>query len=277
MKSLFRTVPAFLLLFGLLPLVVSAQSGTPDLSQNEIIDRIIHETGISDGIESSPREIRRQFASNPFGLEAEKNERMIQLFEEAYDDGLLQQVQQTFSEQYQAEHAGQVMTWLEDSTAQQVLNSEKEFYTLQGTRKQIVRRYEMEQEPPSEQRTQLVDSLIEATSAVESAVESQVILFRSIISAFSILSDQQNFSESQIDGIVSNYRMQVEPQMQQEMSRQLLIMYYDIDSEILRDYTSFYQSEAGRWLNTTSSQAIQEAYRTAGEQFVQTVKESTGD
>lgn len=277
MKSLFRIIPALLFLYCLLSLQLSAQNTSTDINQDEIIEQIIRETGLSDGIASTPKEIRRQFASNPFGLEPTKNERMISLFEEAYDDGLLKQVRQTFGEQFQPEHAGEVLAWLETTTALEVLESEKEFYTLQGTRKQIVRRYEMEQNPPSDNRREIIKNLVESTSAVESAVTSQLILFRSIISAFSILSDQQTFSEAQIDGIVNNYRMQVEPQMQQEMSRQLLITYYNIDSEVLQDYTSFYQTEAGRWLNTTSQEAIQRAYRSAGEEFLQSVRDSVSE
>jgi len=275
MKKPLQLLPA--LLVFLLPITLSAQSTEGEPDQAEIVDRIINATGIAEGISSNPKEISAQFASNPFGLEPAKNELMIRLFEEAYGEGLLQQVRQTFNEQYDAGHAQTAVDWLQKDPARLVHKAEQESYTLQGTRMQVVRRYEIEQEPPSEERQAVIESLIEATSAVEAAVESQLILFRSIISAFSILSDQQNFSESQIDGIVNNYRMQIQPQMQQEMNNQLLIMYYDINNEVLRDYTSFYQTEAGRWLNTTTAEAVQTAYRAAGDRFINSVTDANSN
>lgn len=275
MKKLLQLLPA--LLVFLLPIPLSAQSTAGEWDQTEIIERIINATGIAEGISSNPKEISAQFASNPFGLEPAKNELMIRLFEEAYGEGLLQHVRQTFNEQYNAEHARTTAKWLQKDPARRVHQAEQESYTLQGTRMQVVRRYEMEQEPPSKERQAVIESLIEATSATEAAVESQLILFRSIISAFSILSDQQNFSEAQIDGIVDNYRMQIQPQMQQEMNNQLLIMYYDINNEVLRDYISFYQTEAGRWLNTTTAEAVQAAYRTAGDRFIDSVTDANSN
>lgn len=272
MRILYCSALPFLFIF--LPISLWGQNAATDLNQEETVERIINATGIAEGIASNPREISAQFASNPFGLEPTENERMIRLFNKAYSDGLLQLVRQTFNEQYDAGHAQTVVEWLEEEPAHSVLQAEQEFYTLQGTRMQVVRRYEMEQEPPSTEREEVIQSLMEATSATEYAIESQLILFRSIISAFSILSDQQTFSEAQIDGIVNNYRTQIQSQIQQELSNRLMIMYHEIDNDMLRDYTDFYQTEAGHWLNATAAEAVQIAYRAAGDHFIESVTET---
>lgn len=244
-------------------------------SQTEIIEQIVKKTGIANQVSRAPKEMKKQFSTNPFGLEPAKNEHMIDLFAKAFvDDSLSVELHSTFKEQYKANLANSVNKWLMEESTQKVLEAEQEFYTLQGLRQRIVRMYELEQEPASEERKTIVSSLIDATSASESALESQLILFRSIISAFSMLSDQQNFSESQINGIVNNYRLQIQPQMEQEIANRFLIMYYELKNETLTEYISFFESETGKWLSKTTSESIHSAFRAAADRFVESVNSS---
>jgi hypothetical protein len=104
------------------------------------------------------------------------------------------------------------------------------------------------------------------------AIESQTILFRSIVSAFSILSKQRTFSEAQIDGIVNNYRLEIENQMENELMQQYLVMYHDLNNETLKKYASFFESDAGSWLDSTSSEALKTAYQNATDRFVESVE-----
>lgn len=242
-------------------------------SNTELIDQIITRTGIESQVTQAPKEMKRQFESNPLGLEPGQNELMINLFSKAFmDDSLLVEVYHTFDEQYQSTPAQAVHDWLSETQTEKVLQAEQEFYTLQGSRQRVVRMYELDQNPASETRVAVIDSLMNATSAAESAMESQLILFRSIISAFSTLSDQQNFSEVQIDGIVSNYRLQIQGQIEEEIANHMLIMYYELEHETLTDYISFFESEAGQWLNNTTSQSIHSAFRKAADRFLESVR-----
>lgn len=269
MTTSYRAV--FIILFAILPFAALAQKSSID-SQTKIINQIIDKSGIASQVSQSPKEMKSQFESNPLGLEPFKNKRMIDLFAKAFVvDSLIDDVQNTFKEQYNADFAGVTYSWLREESTQKVMEAEKEFHTLQGSRQRIVRMYELEQNPPSEERKNIIQSLIAATSAKESAIKSQTILFRSIISAFSILSDQQTFNESQIDGIVNNYRLQMQSQIEQEIANQLLIMYYELDNKILNEYTAFYQTEPGNWLSTTTSKGIHAAFNSAAKRFVKSV------
>lgn len=266
----FRTLLLSLSLL-LLPFSLLAQQGPASTNQQETIDTILKATNLAGSIGATPKEIGSQFASNPLGLEPAKNEKMIKLFREAYGDSLMVHVRQTFTEQYDSDYAAAASQWLQQEPAQRVMTAEEDYYSLQGTRKRVVRQYEMEQDPPSEERQEVIESLLEKTGATDSALESQLIIFRSIISAFSVLSEQQNLSDTQIDGIVNNYRFQIEPQLEQELSRQLMIMYYELDNDVLRQYSDFYETEAGKWLKATSDESVQSAYRAAADRFVESV------
>ena len=266
----FRPVlSAILILF---PLIAAAQEQAAD-SKAELIDHILKEIPLVAQLNEAPKDVEAQFSQNPLGLPPDKNSRMIELFAEGFIiDSLQKDVEKTFTSQFNDNHAQAVNSWLEKESTQKVHKAEEATATLQGARRRVVRMYELEQDPPSEDRENVIRSLIEATSAVESAIESQAILFRSIVSAFSILSDQRSFSESQIDGIVDNYRLQIQSEMENEIKNQYLIAYYDLGIGILEEYTSFYETEAGNWLNTTTIQGIQTAYQNAADRFVESVR-----
>lgn len=267
----FTSLFTFFVLIIILPLSAIAQPA--DDSGTDFINRILQETNVERTLDQAPRDLETQFSQNPLGLPAEKNKKMIELFAEAFlKDSLSRDVKQTFRASMQQGYAPKINEWLDRETTRMVHQAEEESTTLQGARKQVVRMYELEQDPPGENRQEIIESLMDATSAVSSTIESQTILFRSIISAFSILSDQRTFSETQIDGIVDNYRRQIETEMDNEIFNQFLIVYYDIDNEALQEFTSFYETEAGNWLQTTTKEGIHSAYQKAADRFVESVR-----
>lgn len=270
MKHPFRlALSAFLILISIMT-VVQAQSGDPD---TKLIEQILEEFPVEAELKGAPEDIRNQFSQNPLGLPPSKNEQMIDHFAKAFNtDSLVKDVENIFSAQFDSDHAETTMAWLKEESTQKVTEAKREFNTLQGARKRIVRMYEMEQDPPNDERRNIIQSYIDIISAGESAVESQVILFRSIVSAFSILSDQRNLSESQIDGFVENYRQQIRPEVMEEITNQHLIVYYDIEDDSLNEYTSFYETEAGNWLNTTLTEGIHAAYQNAADRFIDSVR-----
>lgn len=270
MKYPFQIVLSAVLIF--IPLITAAQGQSVD-SKTELIDHILQRLPLAAELNEAPRDVEAQFSQNPLGLPTDKNSRMIELFADGFIiDSLRKDVEQTFSSQFNIDHAQSVNGWLRKESTHKVHGAEESSSTLQGARKRVVRMYELEQDPPSEERESIIQSLMEATSAVESAIESQTILFRSIVSAFSILSDQRTFSESQIDGIVDNYRLQIQSEMENEIKNQYLITYYDLGIDVLEEYASFYETEAGSWLNTTTTQGIQTAYQNAADRFVESVR-----
>lgn len=270
MKLPLRTF--FPALFLLLPLISVARQ-SPATKDPALVDTLLKEIPFESRLREAPKDIEMQFAQNPLGLPATKNERMIELFSEGFViDSLMRDVQQVFNEQFNDQYSAALKNWLNRESTEKMHNAEEALNTLQGARRRIVRMYEIKQNPPTEEREEIILSLMNATSAVESAIESQTILFRSIVSAFSILSEQRTFSESQIDGIVNNYRLEIESQIKNEVKRRFLIMYYNIENDTLKKYTSFFESEAGTWLDTTSLEATQTAYQNAADRFIQSVK-----
>lgn len=255
----------------LIPFISTAQppAATAD---SAILDTLLKEIPFESRLQRAPKDIEMQFAQNPLGLPAEKNERMITLFAEGFViDSLMYDVRRVFENRYKDPYSEELKAWLNRPSTQKVHDAEEASNTLQGARRRVVRLYELEQEPPSEEREEVILSLMNATSSVDNAVQSQTILFRSIVSAFSILSDQRTFTEAQIDGIVSNYRLEIESQIENDLMQQYLVTYYDLDNDTLMEYASFFESDAGSWLDSTATEAVTTAYENATDRFVESV------
>ncbi len=241
-------------------------------SSSQKITYIMKAMDVGNQLSSVPDELQSQFATNPFGLTTAQNERMINHFGRAFmADSLTANARSVFAEDFDNEYADSTISWLNRESVQKVLQAERATSTLQGQREQIVRMYEIEQNPPTDERLELIDRLTQATLVTETTINSYSIIFRSFVSGFSVLSDQQNFTESQIDNFVTNYRMQIQPQVQQETINRFLITYYELDDEILREYLSFIQTDAGQWLSTTAAKSIQTALQSASDRFIESL------
>lgn len=256
----------------LLPFISSAQESNLD-SKTEVINYIFEELPLEEKINEHPRELHEQFSQNPFGLSPSKNKQMMDLFLQAFTaDSLVYHAKQVFRENFNEEQIQSVTDWLKNENTQRVLEAEYEFYSLQGIRKRVVNKYELEQNPPSDKRTELINTLVADISASETETESQVILFRAIVTAFGTLSDERTLSDSQIDNFVNNFRNRMQGQVEQELTQQYLLRYHGLDNEVLQHYKSFFESEAGSWLNENTSKGIQSAYQKASDQFLESIQ-----
>lgn len=257
--------------FLLVPTLLAAQNTS---SEDEMIGDIIQYLSFEDRLNESPQTLNEEFSQNPLGLTNEQNQQMMDLFMNAFTaDTLRENARRVFHDNFNKEHAQTVLKQLEEGTLENAIRAEQVYFTIQGTRKSVVYRYELEQDPPSEERIELIGELAENMSAADAEVESQVILIRAIITAFGVLSSQQSLTDSQIENFVNNYRGQIESQINEEIRNQFLVRYYELDNEILKNYRSFYDSEAGTWLIETTHKALQESYEKASNRFIDSIRE----
>lgn len=262
---------SFVTLFLLFPIFSFAQTSSID-SKSETITYILEETSIQEELNRSINEIESQFSQNPFGLPSSKNDQMMKLFAEHFEPKTMgNSIKQTFQNQYDANHAQTTVEWLNDTTTQKVLDFEKEFYTLQGIRKRVVNKYELEQSPPARKRIELLEALIKNMSAGQMEIESRTIIFRAMVSALSQISSQRSFSESQIDTFVQNFRSQLQTQINQELTNRLLVKYHGLNNQLLQKYLSFYDTDAGNWLSDTTAKAVHAALENSSATFLKAI------
>lgn len=267
MKTLLR--PLLALCLFLLPLSLAAQNASAD---SQKMDQIFREVIVKEQLEETAQKMQDFFSQNPFQLGAPQNERLVNLFSDAYRSDSLQSVAlQAFRQNHEPKFADAVLEWTQQENTQQVLESEKEYYSLEGIRKRIVRKYELEQNPPSQDRINLIESLAENRSMAESEVESRMIMFDAMLSALNEMNNQ-SMDSMRMQNISGSYRAQLQSQIDQELTDQLLIMYYELDNEMLQNYGSFFETESGNWLSSTSAKSIHNAYEKAASRLDQSIQ-----
>lgn len=271
MTSLIRRLASTIFVICL-PILAFSQSSSADANA-KAINQIFEEIPIKERLGETPENLHAQFSQNPFGLPAEQNQKMMDLFLETFNtDAMVADAKEVFQENVQSEEVKAAINWIQNEDTQKTLDAENEFYTIQGIRKRVVNKYELEQNPPSKERNQLISSLVENKSAIEDELESQVIIFRALVNAFSELSPQQSFSEAQIEGFVGNFRNQNRPQVEQSVTNQFQLMYHGLENDTLNNYISFYETDAGNWLSSTTTESIHTAYEEAAARFLEAVR-----
>src|SRR5699024_2010935 len=150
---------------------------------------------------------------------------------------LMKEVKTTFDKQYDPALATSTINWLNKPLTDKIPDEKNRYYTLQGERERIVHQHDMQQDPSNTDRKNLLQELAEATSANKTTMKSQTIIFPSILSAFNRLSSR-NLTETQIDGIVQNYRQQIQSQIDQGVTDQASTMFYNVDDKAMCDYLS---------------------------------------
>ena len=263
---------SFLIASLVINIPISAQSTA---NMDAFTAEVAQHLAIKYQLSEIPENIRLQFEQNPLQLPPDQNDDMLTAFKKAYDQAiLLDDFEAALSQKKSEEYAGELRRWLKSDQTQLITDTRQQFYTLQGKRKRVITMYEMEQNPPSQSRIDLIKSLTNTTGVVESTVESSVIILRSVIEALDIISDQRSFSDTQIDGIANNFRAQIQAQTSQEYEHKMLVLFHPVDSSVLKEYANFWETEPGQWLTRSINESIGQAYKNASARFLESVQKN---
>lgn len=242
-------------------------------TENEpVAANIAEHLALDHQLDEIPEDIRLQFEQNPLQLPAAENSQLITAFKDAYNDSLLlHDFKSAFADSLTPELSGKLQDWLQRESTKRITDARQSFYTLDGKRNRVITMYEMEQEPPSQDRVALTQSLTDTTSVVESTVESSVIILRSMIEAVNQISTQRTFPDSQIDAIANNFRTQIQGQISRQYANQMLVLFHPVDSATIQDYIAFWGTETGQQLDQYISHSIRQAYEAASQRFMESV------
>lgn len=259
-------------LFICVPLVSIAQQPAAP-SQTSDIQAVVDAIPFKEILEESPKDLKRQFSQNPFGISSSQNKQLTTLFSEVFHpDSLLQTARKKFINSFDASYVDATLATLTSNPIESILKTESDFYTIQGIRKRIITKYELEQDKPSKERISIIKNLIKQRRAKETEIESQTILFRTWITATNKISNNLTLSSTQIEGIVNNFKNRMQMQLADELVNNYLVMYHRIDNDTLKEYVDFYASENGTEFKEAIATSIHTALDTASKQFIDSVE-----
>lgn len=242
-------------------------------SQTEDIERIINTVPFDEMLEESPKDLRQQFSQNPFGISTSDNQQLIELFSKAFDaDSLSQVARDHFTENFDPKYASAVLEDLKSEAITPAIEAESDFYSVQGIRKQIVTKYELEQDKPSEDRIALIEEIMDHRSGNETEIESQEILLRAFVTGTDKISSDLSLGESQVEAIVDNFKSRMQIQLDDQLKNNYLVMYHRLSNDQLNKYADFYESEAGKEFKDSVAEAIHAAFQKGSDQFLSTIE-----
>jgi len=258
------------ILFLLLSISVSLQAQDVKTDSTDlIIDRLFASMNIEKSAYEVPRRLEGQLRQNPFSLPEEINQLVIEDFAEAFNpDSISFFVENFFKENIAKQKARSVLQWTQKDTIQRILALEQNFESLQGFRKRVIGMYELEQNPPPETRKLMMEDLSNAKSAISEGVEQYGVIFRSFLEYINLMSTERNFSAPQIDNFVDNYKTRLRSDLDDRVTEEYLVMYYEVSQPAMENYVSFYESDPGQWYQKTYNNAVLEAYQRAADKFV---------
>jgi hypothetical protein len=268
MRNAFQWVFGLCLL--LLPITIWAQSD----SNSNSLQTLITESGSEVRLAYVADFMSAEISGNPFELDSTKNARLQNSFQAAFQmDSLRKYFHERLSEQLTPSFIDSSLTLIQRDSIHTVLDAKKEFNTLQGLRKQVVSRYELDKEGIADNRAMQIKSLMENQKLTQFTVDSQVLIFRSIIKAYDHLNTEQSFSDTQVDAFTNNFRMRAESTMTSNLNNRYQIMYYDIDDPTLEYYISVFRSGLGKRLNEAFSTSMIASYEKAVQHFLSSIED----
>lgn len=256
----------------LLPFLGFAQKSSNTKNEGNI-DRLLDMVSVKQTLNELPKDLKTQFSQNPFGISSSKNEQLLELFANAYNaDSLSKIAQKSFEENFDPSYYDSVLAVLKSEAIKPILNTKADFYTVQGIRKQIVTKYELEQNEPSQKRISIIKDIIQHRSAKQSEIESKTMLFRSLVIGTDAISSKLSLSETQINGVVNNFNDRMQMQLENELLNKYLVMYHGLRDDQLTKYADFYASEAGTKFIESLNEAIYIAFQESSDRFISSVE-----
>ena len=262
-----------LIILGVPSLLFSqTQSTTTYGNKNAVIDSLLTHYGLAETVNQIPNTLAGQFEQNPIGIDETLNQMIVDAFDDSFHtDSLYQTVSASINQRYEQSFAEGVLQNFQQTSIRSVLETRREFNTLQGYRKQVVGMYEMEQNPPSEIRMMLVESLRDTKNVTGYVTDSYGIIFRSFLQSIDTLSLRQNFTEGQMNAFVDNYKNQIRSEIDNSVIDDYLVTFHDIPKDTLNTYIAFWESEAGQWFNKSYHEGLLTAYQKAADGFIHKV------
>lgn len=266
----FRTLIIWFAAVGV-PLTIQAQTLTND---QPLVGQIIETLALSNKITQLPANFEKQFEQNPFRLSEQTSQNWLNAFKKAYDRELLMQdYREIFQVKLSELSVEELQAWLNKPSTQQLAEARHEHYSLQGKRMQIVALYELDKDPLSNERQQLLGKYAEAITPKEAVIEAAIAVFKSIVNSVDQVSTKLNFTEAQTGMIINNFRQQEPEHIKQLAEKGLPVKFYNVPSETISQSLNFWQSKTGQTLAKAIYTSLQQTYKKAGQRLLKAVNQ----
>ncbi len=229
---------------------LDAKGTTESLSQKEIVDQIMLESGLDEMIEQMPAMITSMSANQPPPpmIKIENYEKfkanLIQIFEPVKTRKIFKDY---LDEHYDAKRYPEFLALLKTPLSQEMKALDLASQTPEA-HQEMMETGDLLMREASPERLELVRQFDEATGATEMMVDMQMIIAGTIQRNMNkIMPPEHRMAEAQLEEMLEQGRMQSMLPARQYMQLSMIYSYRSVDDEKLNDYFDLHQSEIGLW------------------------------
>lgn len=226
-----------------------------DLTKSAVIDTLLVHSRVNSQLGAMSEGFERNLSQMNLNLTPSDEQTLREEGVAAFDSTkLAEYVRSYFIDNYEAELAAEAVRELQSDLVQRV-----ESMSRHDVQPQELRQYarSLRTRPPEQERLQLIQRMSRAQQAPQFYVDNVMGLSRAVADAAEVLSG------TPIDSQVLPDSSQIARSARNMAIVSFLYMYEDVPQQVLEEYVSLFESEAGQWFVNTYSKAVSHAIEQA--------------
>ncbi len=235
--------------------------------ENTLIEEVLELSGAKKQIEQIPDIVNAQVAQRQMEVDSKVYEKISKIMTESYKAiTLYQDVVNYFKNNFNQSYTLIILEWLKLPLSQKMSRLEVQ---ASAEAMQEMRNFaaQLQYTPPKQERLALVQRLDEVVSATDLSIEMNLASFRGLAKAIDpTLPPEKRLQPGELEKLCNKMKAQLQLPLKNNTLVAFLYTYRSVSDEELNTYIDFWESDAGKWFNQISSEAIMEAMVKAAEE-----------
>lgn len=237
------------------------------LEKNSLLGKVLELSGIKKQIESIPARVADEYAQYKERIPAQNYEAGSKIMADSYNAGdIYSSIIDYFNANYRRGHLMKIKEFMSSTLSEKIAGLEEKAAGTKGLEDMKEFANTLGQNPPPSERTELIKKLDEAVGATNMQIETVIVLYKGINLAIDpVVAADKRLTPGELDMVTTQMRQELKKILRNVISISFLYTYQSLSDDELKQYLSFWSSDAGKWFNKISNEAFAAAMDKAGE------------
>jgi len=247
--------------------LVIANEKYAELEKNSLLRKVLELSNIKKQVESIPAHVADEYTQYKERMPVKVYDAGGQIMAEAYNaDDIYSSVIDYFNANSRRDYLWKIKEFMSSPLSEKIISLEDKAATSKGLSEMKEFANTLGQTPPPQERTALIKKLDEAVGATNMQIETVITLYKGMNLAIdSVAVSDKRLTPGELDMVTTQMRQQLKSILKNVISVSFLYTYQSLSDEELKQYVSFWSSDAGKWFNKVSNEAFISAMDKAGQ------------
>ncbi|MDD4182495.1 MAG: hypothetical protein PHT53_01535 [Candidatus Omnitrophica bacterium] len=238
-----------------------------ELEKNSLLRKVLELSNVKKQVESIPAHVADEYTQYKERMPVKAYEAGSQIMAEAYNaDDIYSSIIDYFNANSRRDYLVKIKEFMSSPLSEKIISLEDKAATSKGLSEMKEFANTLGQIPPPEERTALIKKLDEAVGATNMQIETVITLYKGMNLAIDPVSlADKRLTPGELDMVTIQMRQQLKSILKNVISISFLYTYQSLSDEELKQYVSFWSSDAGKWFNKISNEAFISAMDKAGQ------------